>query len=272
MRLPPFELLRPRSSAEAFDVLARYGDDAMIYMGGTELLLVMKLGFAAPAYLVDCKSVSELHGVNLEDPDQWSIGAATTHRRLELGADVRRALPALANLESQVANIRVRNVGTIGGSICFAEPHSDPATLLVALQADVVLLSSAGARKVPLEDFIQGPLMTRIEPGELLSRLVLRPVHPKALVRFQRLVFTERPIANLAYVVADGAHRLVVGAVGSRPTRLRIVEALLEAGEEDLTVLADAACSEVEPLEDLEGSVDYKRHLVGVLTRRILTS
>ena len=151
MRLPAFRLHQPRKADEALELLSRYGEEAQIYMGGTELLLLMKRGLARPGHLIDCKRLPELKGLDLQDDNEWVIGAATTHRQIELSADVANHLPELAALERTLANVRVRNAGTLGGNLCFAEPHSDPATLLMALEASVEIISPAGRRHMPLE-------------------------------------------------------------------------------------------------------------------------
>lgn len=266
MRLPPFRLHRPTSLGDALQLLA--GDEAEVYMGGTELLMLMKLGLAEPADLVDCKGLTELHGIRM-DGSTWSIGAGVTHRQIERSPEVQRRLPALASLEQVLANVRVRNVGTLGGNLCFAEPHSDPATLLVALGASVQLVSRAGERTLDLESFIKGPLMTALDPGELMLRVLVPAVEPGAVVRFHRVAFRERPAANAAYVRRpDGDVRLAVGAVGGRPLRVPEAEELLRSGEDDPTGLRDAVRASVEPLEDLDGSRDYKAHLAGVVSVR----
>src|SRR5439155_536122 len=148
--LPPFELHRPSTLEEASELLERYGDDAALYCGGTELLLLLKLGFASFGHLVDVKGIEELQGVRAEN-GAIAIGAAATHRALERDALVLERLPALAAMERGVANIRVRNVGTLGGNLCFSDPHSDPATFLLALDAEAECRRGGDAsRRLPL--------------------------------------------------------------------------------------------------------------------------
>ena len=266
MRLPPFRLHKPTSLDEALQLLD--DDDAEVYMGGTELLMLMKLGLAAPEHLVDCKGLDELRGIALEG-DNWSIGAGVTHRELEHSEEVRRCLPALADLERVLANVRVRNAGTLGGNLCFAEPHSDPATVLVALGASVTLVSSRGDRALPIESFFHGPLMTALDAGELMVRIVIPAVEQDAVVRFSRLAFRERPAANAAFVRRpSGEVRLAVGAVGGRPVRMVDAEALLAGDAATPPAVAEAVRGAVEPLEDLDGSSDFKRHLAGVVATR----
>ncbi len=268
MPLPAFELHRPTKLSEALELLDAYGDDAQVLMGGTELLLVMKMGFAAPEHLIDCKALDACKQLKRGDDSIWTIGSAVTHRRLETDSLVATHLPHLQLLERQIANVRVRNAGTIGGNLCFAEPHSDPATLLIALGASVVLASRLGERIVPLSDFIKGPLYTDLRPGELMVSILVPVPPPGSCVRFERIAFRERPIVNMAYArLADGS-RLVAGAIGARPQQLAEAQHAIDNGD-SAHVIAEAAESAVMPLEDLEGSADYKRHLAGILAARI---
>lgn len=271
MALPAFRLHRPADLPTALELLATYGEDAQILMGGTELILVMKMGFAAPEHLIDCKRLAACHELQMGGAGTWTIGSAVTHRQLETDAAVARCLPQLQQMEKQIANVRVRNVGTIGGNLCFAEPHSDPATLLIALGARVLLVSRSGQRIVPLEDFIKGPLVTDIRPGELMVSVQLPALAPQTPIRFERLAFRERPVVNVAFARLATGSRLVVGAVGARPERLEDAQRAIDDGEPP-EVVAEAAMSAVRPLEDLEGSVDYKRHLAGVLAARVAAS
>src|SRR5437016_3618738 len=131
MTLPRFQLHRPESVEEASDLLRQYGDDAALYCGGSELVLLMKLGFADYGHLIDLKGIDGLRVLHEHD-GALHVGAATTHRQLERSPIVREGWPALARMERNVANVRVRTVGSLGGNLCFADPHSDPATFLLA--------------------------------------------------------------------------------------------------------------------------------------------
>lgn len=270
MLLPPFRLHRPGSLAEALDLL-RAEEDSAVYMGGTELLLLMKLGMARPEHLVDCKRVAGLDRLAVDD-ERIEIGAAVTHRRLERDPAVAAALPVLAEMTRQVANVRVRNAGTVVGNICFAEPHSDPATLLLALDGQVEVAGSDGTRVVPLDEFIDGPLQTILQEGELVTRLLVPRPAAGTRVTYRRFAVKERPTANVAVVAGPpGATRVVVGAAGPRPVRVPDAEAMLEAGEPDgrAATLATAAAA-AGAYDDGDGSADYKEQLVRVLLDRAL--
>jgi aerobic carbon-monoxide dehydrogenase medium subunit len=275
--LPAFELHTPRSVEEATELLDRHGEDAVLYSGGTELLLVMKLGFGDYAHLVDVKRIPELRTLELHD-GALAIGAAVTHRELERSPLVRERWPALADMERGVANIRVRTSGSLGGNLCFSDPHSDPATFLLAAEAEVLCRRGGGeARKLPLREFLRGPFETALEPGELLVSVLVPPLPARAGMAHRKLAFHERPAATVSCLARlDGERvaeaRVAVGSVGVVPVRCGDAEALLagtKVGDEDvLARAAAAAAAEVRPVEDANGSVEYKRNLVAVFVGR----
>ena len=267
MLLPSFTLHRPGSLAGALGLLAEYEDEAAVYAGGTELLLLMKLGMAAPAHLVDIKGIADLDTLRVAD-GRLLIGAGVTHRRLERDPLVRRVLPAYARLSAAVANVRVRNAGSLGGNLCFAEPHSDPATLLTALDARVELASVAGRRALPIERFIVGTLETALAPGEIMTRVVADLPPDGTRIGYQRLALRERPTVNVAVVSGPSGVRVAVGAAGGRPVRARRAEEILGADPGAITEAADAASEAPDAKDDNEASAEYKRHLVHVLFRR----
>lgn len=270
----------PTTLEEAASLLDQH-EDAAAYAGGTELLLVMKQGFLQPSWLVDVKGIPELREIELdEEQGRLRIGAAVTHREVTVHEDIRRVLPELAEVESRIANVRVRASGTIGGNICFAEPHSDIATFALLLDGVVGLHGKDGAREVPLSEFIVGPYDTAREPDEVMTYLQLALPGGPAYFGYERLAIHERPSVIAAMRVdVDAAKeriddvRVVVGAVGPVPGRVPEAEAALAGvAVADLPravmEAAEAAARSVVVLEDLTGSEDYKRHLVGVLVER----
>ena len=146
--LRPFRLEEPESVKEASESLARYGDSAKIYAGGTELLLAMKEGLIHFECLVNVKKIPGLDQIT-QDNGSLRLGALSTHRQLEQSETLQEKLPVLVEMERNVANLRVREVGTIGGNLTFAEPHADPGTLLLALDATVVAQKAGGSRDIP---------------------------------------------------------------------------------------------------------------------------
>jgi carbon-monoxide dehydrogenase medium subunit len=268
MTLPPFDLHRATSVEEARELLTRYGDDAAVICGGTELLLLLKLGFAAYGHLVDIKGIPGLGGVR-SDNGSLVIGATATHREIERSPEVLEKLPALAAMEQHVANLRVRNVGTLGGNLCFSDPHSDPATFLLAVGAEVEV---DGTRQ-PLAEFLVGPYETALAHGQLLHSVRIPVPAAGTRIVHKKLAFHERPAATVACAVrVDGGKvaeaRIAVGSVGPRAV---LVEELAGAAVDDAGALAAAAERAAEAsgaVEDANGSVEYKQQLVRVLVER----
>lgn len=275
--LPPFELLRPATVAEAAGLLEKHGDEAAAMCGGTELLLLLKLGLARPAYVVDLKRLPELTRLERED-DALVVGAATTHRTLERSALVRESFPQLAAMEGTVANVRVRAAGTIGGNVSFADPHSDVLTFLAVTDADVLLEGTRGSRVVPLAGFVRGPYQTELAAGEVVTgfRIPLPP--PGTRFAHRKLAFHERPAVTVtcALAVEDGVvrgARLGIGSVGPRVVRSEAAAGLVGMRVDDvdaghLEAVGEAAARDSGAVADANGSEDYKLALVATLVRR----
>jgi carbon-monoxide dehydrogenase medium subunit len=256
--LPAFDLVRPTTIEAALDAL---GEEQVAYCGGTELLLAMRAGLHRPAALVDLKRIPELTGTVAEN-DHLVIGATTIHMDIAADPLVRRHVPMLAHVERAVGNARVRAQGSIGGNLCFAEPKSDVATALIALDATVFLVSPRGEREVAVGDFIAGPYYADKEPDELLAniRIPLRGQDLRAVyLKYQTM---ERPTLGVALArdVVTGECRLAVGAVGEEPMSWRFDD----LADLDPSRIAD----EVDPTPDLTGSERYKRHITDVYVRR----
>ena len=278
--LRPFELHRPETLTDAATLMAQYGSDAAPYAGGTELLVLMKAGIARLPHLVDVKRLPGTATIEMRD-GALTIGAAATHRAVERSPLVRARFPLVAGVAAHVANVRVRNVGTVGGNLAFADPHSDLATLFLTFDARLELVSSAGTRELPLDQFVLGPYETARQPEELLASVRLTPWPARTSGCYVKFGVHERPSLGIAVALTLGADervieaRLCVGCVSPRPHRIREAELLLtgqplaaiEAVADEAGALAGRA---VDPISDLHGSAEYKRHLVSVFTRRAL--
>ena len=276
--LPPFELHRPATVEEATGLLDELGDDAVVYSGGTELLLVMKLGFSDYSHLVDVKRIAELHRLEASE-NLLEVGAAVTHRQVERSPVVREHWPAFASMERQVGNLRVRVMGSIGGNLCFADPHSDPATFLLATGGSLVCRRGGGpVRELSVEDFLEGPYRTALEPGELVTTVRLPRPGAGAGIAHEKMSLHERPAVTVTCLahVEDGqvsSARVAVGSVGNRPQRALDAETTLVGGPASelgrrLPAAAEAAAEAADPVEDGNGSIEYKRQLVRVLVAR----
>jgi carbon-monoxide dehydrogenase medium subunit len=262
-------------------MLTRFGPDAAIYAGGTELLIVMKERLAHFPHLIDIKRISELNAITFDaERRELSIGAVATHRDIERSPIVRQRFPALGTMEAAVANIRVRSAGTIGGNLCFADPHSDPATLLTALDGQLTLTSTSGTRRLPMASFITGLMETARSHEEVLVMISVPEPASNAGVAYERFKLHERPTAAVAAIIAvdDGAitdARVVAGSVGERPQRLPETEAILlgqPAVAEAATIAADVIRDEVTTSGDVFESEAYTRQLARTVGRRAVAT
>jgi carbon-monoxide dehydrogenase medium subunit len=274
-----FRLVRPTTAAEAASELARLGDRARLYAGGVELLLLMRNDIVSPDHLVDVKRIAGIDRLEW-DGELLRIGAGVTHRRLQQDPLVRTHLPVLAEAERHIGNVRVRNQGTIGGNLCFADPHADPGTALLIHDAHAEVFGPAGERRVELADFFLGTYEVALEPAELLTGIAVRPLGDGWSATFQRIERLYRPTLNVAAAartesgrIADA--RLAIGCVGPRPLRAADLEARLRgltAAEADAALAAAGPelAELLEPVDDILGSAAYKIHLATVLLRRAI--
>ncbi len=275
--LRPFEVHEPSTVADASRLLEHHGEDAAVYAGGTELIPVMRDGLAHYRHLVNLKTVPALDRITGEG-DMVRVGALATHRAIERSPVVGARAPVLAQVAAGVANLRVRNVGTLGGNLCFAEPHSDPAVLLIAQNASIVLARDGGERRVNAEAFFEGILRTVRRPDEILVWVDVPALPPHSGAAYARFALHERPTAGVAVAVtlnggAVTSARIAVGSVGPMPARVPEAEAALVGRDPDARALREAAAlagQAVEVLDDLYGSEDYKRHIVTVLAAKAL--
>ncbi|OGQ77716.1 MAG: hypothetical protein A3G40_11635 [Deltaproteobacteria bacterium RIFCSPLOWO2_12_FULL_57_22] len=277
MPLRRFRIHQPREIKEAAEMLAQFGEKGRLYAGGTELLLAMKHDLLRYEHLVDVKTIPGLDKIELKN-STLHIGSIATHLSIENSPLIREHFPVIAEMERHVANVRVRATGTLGGNLCFAEPHSDPATLLLALRAKARVQGSKGERTLEMDELVAGAYETSLAADEILTAVAI-PLSAKprraAYLKFQ---IHERPTLGLALVLEldDGqnikAARAVVGSVSPKPCRSDKAEALLagprDKVEKQLPHAAKALAEAADPVDDLEGSAEYKRHLIGVFLRR----
>lgn len=272
-----FRLDEPESVAEVSELLGRFGDSAKIYAGGTELLLAMKEGLVQYERLINVKKLKGLSEV-ARDNGTIKIGALCTHHELENSSLIKQSLPALAKLEQNVANVRVRQAGTLGGNLCFAEPHADPGTLLMALGAKMVAQKSASKREIAAEDFFVDAYETSLEADEVLCEIRVPTPDADGRSAYLKFGYLERPSVGVAIALnlsggnVSGA-RIAVGCAGPAPRRVPEAEALLsgKSKAEAIRNLAQAgvlAGRAAQAMSDLHGAQDYKEHIVGVLLKR----
>jgi len=243
------------------------------------LLILLRHNLLRAEYLLNIKPIAELSQIRCNEKSV-RIGASVTHRRLETDPAIRDRLPMLAEAESQVANIRVRSQGTIGGNLCFNDPHSDPATALLIYDARVTTQGPNGARQIPLQQFLRGMYSTALEPDEMLVSIDVPCLPAQFGSSYLRIHRLQRPTLTVAAAASRRNEaiedvRLAVGCVGPTAIRLTELEAKIRASDpsDSRRIIREAKTyleKMLEPIDDLLGSAEYKIYIAGVLLERAL--
>jgi carbon-monoxide dehydrogenase medium subunit len=272
--LPSLQLLQPTTVAEASQALGDFGERAKVYAGGAELLLLLRQKLLQVEVLIDIKKIGELHRLSAEEKIM-RIGACMTHQALANDPAVRRHAPSFADAESQVANARVRNQGTLGGNLCFSDPHSDPGTVLLLHNAAVKVANYKGERQLPLDQFFEDMYATALRPNEILSEVVIPPLPYGMKSVYLRLHRYQRPTLGVAAAVAttDGSItecRLAVGCAGPKPLRLAELESKISGiklsdAKKILAQQKNYLRDLLRPVDDLLGSAEYKLYMTSVM-------
>jgi carbon-monoxide dehydrogenase medium subunit len=273
-----FDYARAGTIAEALDLLARHGPESRVVAGGHSLLPMMKLRLARPEWLIDINDLTDLDHIT-EDGDRLRVGALTRHAALLSSELVGRLFPIVHDAERVIADPVVRNRGTIGGSLCQADPAEDLTTVCDVLRASVVIAGPGGERELSIAELHRGPYETAVEQHELLTEIRF-PVRERAGSAYEKV---ERRVGDWAVgaagavvVLADDGTVAEVGigltALGLEGTATAAEEVLLgnQPTEELIAEAGRQAAAESSPTEDQRGPVDYKRHLADELTRRVL--
>jgi carbon-monoxide dehydrogenase medium subunit len=280
MQVPaPFEYQRATSVEAAIGLLDRLGDTARLVAGGHSLLPMMKLRLANFEYLIDINDLHAELGYITVEPTQIRIGAMTRHRELLESAALAETFPIFGDAERVIADPVVRNRGTLGGSLCQADPSEDLSAVCTTLDASCVIRGVDSERVVSMEDFHRGPYETAVGDAEMLVE-VRFPVRPGSSSAYEKV---ERRAGDWAVVSAGAAVRMEGGviadarvglaAVGPNTTGMPAISAALrgQAPSEDVYAQAGALAAQgCSPTSDQRGSVEYKRHLADELTRRAL--
>lgn len=271
-----FEYHRPDSLEEALQLLAQHGDEAKVLAGGQSLIPVMKLRLAAPAHLVDIGRLG-LDAI-AESDGTLTVGALARHRDLERSDLLETRYPVMAAAAPQISDPIVRNLGTIGGSLCHADPAGDWGSVMLALGASVLLRSTRGERELAMPEFLVDTFTTAIEPDEILTEVrVPQPTGPTggAYLKLERKVGDFATVAAAVHLsLSDGTIRragVALTAVGPKNLRPEAAEASLAGAEPTEAAFAEAgrlAAEASSPVSDVRGSADYKRHVVDVYVRR----
>ena len=291
MKSPRFDYTKPETLPEVFELLARYGDEARILAGGQTLMATLNMRLSEPALLIDIRGLAELEGISLQGSSSardasLRIGALVTHTEIEQSALVVRHAPLISEAAPHIGHRAIRNLGTFGGSIAYADPAAEWPACALALEGSIVLKSARGDRRVPATGFFHGLYTTAAEPGEIVAACEFPAPAPGRRHDFSELArrHGDYAIAGLAAVATrvdavDGGRprladvRLAFFAVADRPVRARRAEAILATGEIDDDMLAAAGESlaeEIDVMADLTNSRQAKQHLTRVLLRRAI--
>ncbi|HXG37039.1 MAG TPA: xanthine dehydrogenase family protein subunit M [Dehalococcoidia bacterium] len=277
-----FDYAAPQSLGEALSLMASAGENGRVLAGGTDLIVMMRAGRRRPTFVLDGKQVPELQELSLNGG--LTLGAAVSCRRIWENSDVSRAFPALIDSASIIGGVQIQGRASVGGNLCNAAPSADCIPTLIALGATCSIASSSGNREVAAEDFCVAPGQTVLRPGEILVNMKIPAQSPNSGAAYLR--FTPRNEMDIA-IAGVGASvvleadretiksaRIALSAVGPTPIFASDAGQLLAgksaSDESALMAAAEAAREASRPITDMRGTIDQRKHLVGVLTVRAL--
>ncbi len=281
MTLPKFEYFAPQSIEEAHQLLLEKGEGAHLLAGGTDLLVKMNHGLLKPAAVIALKQLKGLDEISFDAEKGLKIGATALLGDVASHADILKHYPAIAAAAKETANVQIRNMGTVAGNLCNAAPSADNAPVLLAMNAEAVIYGKNGERRLPLEEFFKGPGQNALEPGEILTALLVPPPQPATGVSYQHI--SARGKVDISAVCVGvmvkmekdvcSALRIFLGAVAPIPMRAKKAEAVVLDQAVDRAVVEKAgaaAMAEASPITDVRATADYRKEMVAVLTRRAL--
>jgi aerobic carbon-monoxide dehydrogenase medium subunit len=279
VKLPPFEYACPSTISEAITLLASHDGDAKPLAGGQSLVPMMAFRVAAPALLVDLRKLPELRQIKIAD-DGVTLGAMVRWREILDDERLRTAHPLLVTAVEHVAHYQIRNRGTVGGSIAHADPAAEMPGIAVTCEAKIAVVGKAGARTIDAANFFKGPLVTALDPNEIITEIRLPAWPTKRRFGFREFARRRGDFAMagaaLFYDEDNGTAKNVhVGAIGvaDRPLRLAAVEQALDGrtiDEAAMTEAEAAASASVDPADDIHASGAYRKALIGVMVERAL--
>jgi len=281
-RTEPLKMYQPTSLQEASRLIKENGPGGRFLAGGTDLVIAMKEKGLVPKYIVDLKRVPGLAGIRETNAGSTTIGALTTMYAIETSPVITKKYPFLAQSAAEVGSIQIRNRATIGGNMANATPSADVAPALIALNATAKIAVASGEKTVLLEEFFRGPGQTIMDTDEILTEITIPKTRPQLVGEY--IKFSPRDMMDLAYVGIAVAYnlgsdkkcngvRIVLGAVAPTPIRAKNSEALLEGKvltEELAAKVGDEAARESKPISDVRSSADYRRAMVGIMTKRAI--
>ncbi len=274
----------PKTIAEAVKLLAAHGEKARPLSGGTDLIIQLRAGTRRPEFVVDVKQIPELHRISFSLKDGLHLGAAVSCIEIHENADMRKYYPGLTEAAHLIGSLQIQSRASVGGNLCNGSPAGDATPALIALGAKARVVGPGGERTVPVETFIIAPGRTVLQPGDLLVEFLIDAPAKHSSDAYLR--FIPRNEMDIAVVGVGGAltldladdrvvdARIALGAVGPTPifaaeaSKALIGKKLDDAAIENAARLAISAAT---PIDDMRGTAEFRRHVVGVLTRRVLT-
>ena len=279
MKPPAFRYVVPETVEEAAARLVEYGSDARLIAGGQSLVPMMNFRLVNPSVLIDIRKIAPPDAI-AEAEGHVRVGALTRHRALETSPLIAGRFPVLAAAMKHVAHLAIRNRGTIGGSLCHADPAAELPTIAVLLDALIHVARRGGARTIPAGAFFEGALWTAVEDDEIVTRIDIPLLPPGAGWGFHE--FARRHgdfgLAGAAVTVTGSAGRagevrIALLGVSETPVRADAAERILTGtgfGPDEIAAAVDAVRAGIDPSGDLHASADFRRHLAGVLAERAL--
>ncbi len=279
----PFDLLQPRTTAEAIALLARHGARGSLLAGGTDLLVEIKEGVRAPDVVIDAKHLPGMSELRISPGDGLRFGALVTARSLETSPAVREHYRGLWQAVRELGSIQIRNRATVAGNVCRASPSADTLPPLIADGAVVTILGAGGERQVALEDFFTGVGKTVLAGDEIVTGFSVPAPLPgtgKCYIKHGRRKAMELATVGVAVTLTLSGGvlssiRIALGAVAPTPIRATKAEAILTGKAPDAALIAQcgaAAAAQSSPISNIRGSADYRRRMVEELTQRAITS
>jgi aerobic carbon-monoxide dehydrogenase medium subunit len=275
-----FEYIPAKTLQEACSLISQHKDEGKVLAGGQSLITLLRQKLIAPACLIDIKGVPELDYMRYDEKKGLVMGPLTTHRAVERSAVIQKNYPVLSEMEKSVASVQTRNWGTIGGNLCSADPIGDAAPTLLALSAQIKMVSVRGERMLPLGDFFTDYFTTVLEPDELLAEIQLPPPAAQTGVVYMKFSTIEAGIKVVSASVlitldADKKTckdaRIVMSAVAPIPfIAKKAGEHLIGKSLNDQLIAeaAELAAEETSPSSDVHASAEYRREIAKVITRR----
>jgi len=274
-----FEYFAPRSLPEAVKFLSEHRDDVKVLSGGQSLLPLMKMRLAKPAYVVDLGRVPGLDNIT-EDGNHFVLGALVTHAQIENSQLLKSKCPLLPQTATTIADVQVRNRGTIGGSVAHADPAGDWPAAVVALDAEIKIYGPNGERWVDCDEFFLGLLMSVLQPDEIVTAIKVpltgtdKTAYLKAAPRSSGFAVVGVAV-RLAIDSAGNCSRAAIGITGvtDKAYRPERVEQMLTGKRLDSVIIQQAAaeaCRNIEPIEDINGSAEYRKQLTEVYVARAI--